>query len=168
MDQQELPDHQDQDQALLQEDPVAPALDDPQLMRQALMCLGLAPIAAQEFINNGITTPEELRLMTSKHLFRLIKQIHRDNINGIFIPFKSQQYVEPIMHWANRQHIIGARYHPDHITRPVAIEWIRRMKEEQVEKDARATITSLVKAPESLENMIILDQMMYSTLPMKN
>jgi hypothetical protein len=46
--------------------------DDPELMRQALIRLGLAPIAAQEFINNGITTPEELRVMSSDHLFRLI------------------------------------------------------------------------------------------------
>jgi hypothetical protein len=58
--------------------------NNPDLMRQALIRLGLAPIAAQEFINNGITTPEELRVLSSEHLFRLIKQIHRDNMNGIF------------------------------------------------------------------------------------
>jgi hypothetical protein len=118
MDQQVPLDHQ----ALLQEEPEVPAPDDPQLMRQALIRLGLAPIAAQEFINNGITTPEKLRVMTSEHLFRLIKQIHRDNMNGIFIPYKSQQYVKAIMHWANRQHIIGAPYSPDLITHPLAID----------------------------------------------
>jgi hypothetical protein len=80
--------------------PPEPQVDeeDPELMRQALIRLGLAPIAAQEFINNGITTPEELRVLTSEHLFRLIKQIHRDNMNGIFIPYKLQQYVEAIMY----------------------------------------------------------------------
>ncbi len=45
--------------------PPEPQIDeeDPELMRQALIWLGLAPIAAQEFINNGITTPEELRVL---------------------------------------------------------------------------------------------------------
>jgi hypothetical protein len=72
-------------------------------------------------------------------------------MNGIFIPYKSQQYVEAIMHWINQQHIIGASYHPDLITCPSAIEWIRKMKEERVEKEARATISSIVKAPESFK-----------------
>jgi hypothetical protein len=125
--------------------------NNPDLMRQALIRLGLAPIAAQEFINNGITTPEELRVLSSEHLFRLIKQIHRDNMNGIFIPYKSQQYVEAVMYWTNRQHIIGAPYTADLITRPLAVEWIRRMKEEQVEKEARATLAAIVKAPESFK-----------------
>ncbi len=75
--------------------------DDPEPMRQALIRLGLAPIAAQEFINNGITSTEELCVMSSDHLFHLIKQIHRDNMNGIFIPYKSQQCLEAILYWSN-------------------------------------------------------------------
>jgi hypothetical protein len=123
---------------------------DPEPMRQAFLRLNLAPIAAQEFINNGIMTPEELRVMTSKHLFRLIKQIHRDNMNGIFIPYKSQQYLEAILYWTNRQYIIGAPYEPKMITQQLAINWISKMKEEQMEKDAR-TSTTIVKAPESFK-----------------
>jgi hypothetical protein len=149
MDHDHPPDHQ-QDQVQAPVD-IGVQDEDPELMHQALIRLGLAPIAAQEFINNGITTPEELRVMSSEHLFRLIKQIHRDNMNGIFIPYKSQQYVEAIMYWVNRQHIIGAPYHPGLITCLLATEWIRRMKEEQVEKEARVTISSIAKAPESFK-----------------
>jgi hypothetical protein len=54
--------------------------------------------------------------MTSEHLFRLIKQIHRDNMNGIFIPFRSQQYIEAILHWTNCQHITGRPYKAQDIT----------------------------------------------------
>ena len=123
-------------------------LIDPTPMRRAFMRLGLAPIAAQEFINNGIVSPDDLRVMTSEHLFRLIKQIHRDNMNGIFIPYRSQQYIEAILSWANRQHITGRPYTAQHITRDLATQWIERMKEELVEKEAKASAIAMVKTPD--------------------
>ncbi len=60
------------------------------MMYQALIRLGLSPIAAQEFINNGIISADELWSLDSEDLNRLIKQIHRDNMNGLFIPYKAQ------------------------------------------------------------------------------
>jgi hypothetical protein len=60
------------------------------MMHQALIRLGLSPITAQEFINNGIISADELRTLDSEDLNHLIKQIHRDNMNGLFIPYKAQ------------------------------------------------------------------------------
>jgi len=54
----------------------------------ALVCLGVLPVTAQEFITNGITSLARLRALTSEALDTFIKQIHRDNQGqGFFIPF---------------------------------------------------------------------------------
>ncbi len=74
---------------------------DPTPMRQAFMHLGLAPIAVQEFINNGILTPADLCVM-----------------NGKFI------YIEAILYWTNHQHITGRPYEAQDITRNLAMLWI--------------------------------------------
>ena len=79
-------------------------------MHEALRRLGLSPIAAQEFINNGITSTEELRTLDTEDLNRLIKQIHRDNMNGLFIPYKAQQRLHAIRYWAHRQYLLGRDY----------------------------------------------------------
>jgi hypothetical protein len=57
-----------------------------------LVGLGLSELAANEFINNGVSNLNKLRTLTSEALDMLIKQIHRDNQGqGLFIPFFSQQ-----------------------------------------------------------------------------
>jgi hypothetical protein len=42
-------------------------------MHQALICLSLSPIMAQEFINNGITSTDELRTLDSEDPDHLTK-----------------------------------------------------------------------------------------------
>jgi hypothetical protein len=78
-------------------------------MRAALQRLGLSAIAANEFINNGIDSINQLRLLAKEDLERLIKQIHRDDAAaggaGIFIPFIGQTYVHAVHFWANRMYI---------------------------------------------------------------
>jgi hypothetical protein len=77
-------------------------------MTQALIRLGLTQVAANEFINNGITSINKLRVLTEDALDKLVKQIHRDNQGaGLFIPFFSQQYIHAIRFWANRMYILG-------------------------------------------------------------
>jgi hypothetical protein len=48
-------------------------------MQAALVRLGLSQVAAQEFINNGVTSLNKLRVLTIVALDLLIKQMHRDN-----------------------------------------------------------------------------------------
>jgi hypothetical protein len=59
------------------------------LMEQALIRLGTSQAAATEFINNGITSLERLRMLSKDGLERLIKEMHRgvQGGAGIFIPF---------------------------------------------------------------------------------
>jgi hypothetical protein len=157
--QQPQPPNADDDEAVPQQELNPEDLDDdivinnipfidPTLLHQAFLRLGLAPFATQEFINNGIVCSTDLRVMTSEYLFRLIKQIHRDNMNGIFIPYRSQQYIEAILYWTNRQHITGRSYTAQDITRDVATLWIERMKEELVKKEAKASTTAMIKTPD--------------------
>ncbi len=110
------------------------------------MRLGLSEVAAREFINNGITNTHKLRILTADALDRLIKQIHRDNQGaGLFIPFKSQQYIHAVRFWANRMYILGTPYGADLITEELAMQWNELMKEES---EATKAPTDLIKLPE--------------------
>ena len=122
--------------------------DEAREMHRALVRIGLSPIAAQEFIMNGITSTEELRTLEIEDLNRLIKQIHRDNMNGLFIPYKAQQRIYAIRYWTNRQYILGHNYDAASITRQLSVDWIRRMKDEKESKDATKATADLIKAPE--------------------
>ena len=103
----------------------------PEEMLQALMRLGLTQVAANEFINNGITTIHKLRVLTEDALDKLIKQIHRDNQGaGLFIPFFSQQYIHAIRFWANRMYILGAPYPIQEVDEVMADMWNEAMKAE--------------------------------------
>jgi hypothetical protein len=55
-------------------------------MWQAYIPLSHAPIVAQEFINNDINTIEQLCRLSLEVINQLVKQIHRDNINGPSFP----------------------------------------------------------------------------------
>jgi hypothetical protein len=122
--------------------------DEAREMHRALVRIGLSPIAAQEFIMNGITSTEELRTLEIEDLNRLIKQIHRDNMNGLFIPYKAQQRIYVIRYWTNRQYILGRDYDATSITRQLAMDWIRHMKDEKEDKDVTKVTADLIKAPE--------------------
>jgi hypothetical protein len=94
-------------------------------------------MAAQEFINNGITALNKLQTLLVEALDMLIKQItkQRDNQGanqgaGIFIPFFSQQYVRAIRFWANRMHVLGMDYTADQVTEQLAKMWNETMKTE--------------------------------------
>jgi hypothetical protein len=115
-------------------------------MHNALVRLGLSPVAAQEFINNGIISIAKLRVLAQEDLDRLIKQIHRDNQGaGLFIPFMSQQYVHAIRFWANRMHILGAPYDAALVNQEMAEQWSEVMKQES---EAAKAPTDLLKLPE--------------------
>jgi hypothetical protein len=115
-------------------------------MHAALIRLGLSEVAAQEFINNGITNLNKLRVLTVEALDMLIKQIHRDNQGaGLFIPFFSQQYIRAIRFWANRMHILGAEYPIEHVNEIMADMWTEAMK---AELEAAKAPSDIVKMPE--------------------
>ncbi len=100
--------------------------------------------SSQEFINNDINTIEWLRQLSSDDIIHLVKQIHRDNMNGLFIPFGAQQAIHAIQFWANRMYILGRPYNAEIITDALAAEWDDRRRIE-----AEAPIASgIVKAPE--------------------
>jgi hypothetical protein len=120
-------------------------------MNQVFMHLGLSPIAAQEFINNGITTPGELRTLESEDLNHLIKQTLRDDMNGLFIPYKAQQSLHVIQYWMNCQYILGMAYSTDLIARQLMTEWIRKMKDEKEEKEVTKATADLFKAPKAFK-----------------
>lgn len=52
-------------------------------MWQAYIRLSHALIVAQEFINDDIKTIEQLCPLSLEVINQLVKQIHRDNINGM-------------------------------------------------------------------------------------
>ncbi len=118
-------------------------------MQAALVRLGLSQVAAQEFINNGITNLNKLQVLTAEALDMLIKQIHRDNQGaGLFIPFFSQQYIRAIRFWANRMHILGAEYPIEQVDEAMADMWNEAMK---AELEAAKAPTDIVKMPESFK-----------------
>jgi hypothetical protein len=133
----------DANQGVIPMDPAAVAAAQ---MHRALVRLGLSPIAAHEFINNGIISTAKLRVLAQDDLDRLIKQIHRDNQGaGLFIPFMSQQYVHAVRFWTNRMHILGAPYDAELINLEMAEQWSEIMKQEA---EAAKTPTDLLKLPE--------------------
>jgi hypothetical protein len=113
-------------------------------MWQAYIWLGLTPIAAQEFNNNDINTIEWLSWLSSDDINCLIKQIHWDNMNGLFIPFGAQQAIHAIRFWANRKYILGQPYNAELITAALAAEWDDRRR---IEAEAPKA-SDIVKAPE--------------------
>lgn len=118
-------------------------------MRAALQRLGLSALAANEFINNGISSVQTLRLLGKDDLDRLIKQIHRDNAAaggaGIFIPFLAQTYVHAVHFWANRMYILGQDFDETLIDLQMARAWTTVMREEN---DASNLTTDVVKTPD--------------------
>jgi hypothetical protein len=121
-------------------------------MRAALQRLGLSAIAANEFINNGIDSINQLRLLAKEDLERLIKQIHRDNAAaggaGNFIPFIGQTYVHAVHFWANRMYILRIEHDETLIDLNMARQWTTIMREEG---EASRLTTDVVKIPESFE-----------------
>jgi hypothetical protein len=71
-------------------------------LKDALVRLGLTDVAAREFLENGVVSIQEIRMLTESALTRLIKQIHRDNAGGagLTIPFMSQQFIQALRFWA--------------------------------------------------------------------
>ncbi len=59
--------------------PLDPATAAAVQMYNALLRLGLSPVTAHEFINNGVISTAKLHVLAQDDLDRLIKQIHRDN-----------------------------------------------------------------------------------------
>ncbi len=59
-------------------------------LKVAFIRLGLTDVAAREFMENGVTSIHQLRVLSKDALIRLIKQIHRDQGGaGLLIPFMS-------------------------------------------------------------------------------
>jgi hypothetical protein len=109
-----------------------------QVFYQALIRLGLSPVGAQEFINNGITSLNKLRTLSVEALDMFIKQITKQSdaqaLNpgvGIFHPFFSQQYIREIRFWANRMYILGMQFEVNQVTEHLAEIWNETMKREQ-------------------------------------
>ena len=48
-------------------------------LKEALIRLGLTDVAAREFMENGVVSIQQIRMLTESTLTRLIKHIHRDN-----------------------------------------------------------------------------------------
>jgi hypothetical protein len=53
----------------------------------------------------------ELRTLDAKYLSRLMKQIHCDNMNNPFIPYKAQKHIYTIRYWTNNQYILDHTYY---------------------------------------------------------
>jgi hypothetical protein len=112
-------------------------------MWEAYIHLGLAPIVAQNFINNDINTIERLCPLSQEDINRLVKIIHRDNMNGLFIPFGAQQAIHAIQFWANPMYSLGRPYNADIITAELAAEWDEKRR---IEAEAPKA-SDIVKAP---------------------
>jgi hypothetical protein len=99
-------------------------------LKAALVRLGLTDVAAREFMENGVVSIQQLWMLTETALTRLIKQIHRDNNGGagLQIPFMSQQYIQALQFWAQRQHTLGLPYDVDTFDIADAIYWIEKMQ----------------------------------------
>jgi hypothetical protein len=102
-------------------------------LKGALIRLGLTDVAAREFMENGITSLHQLRMLSEASLTRLIKQIHRDNAGGagLAIPFMSQQYIQAMRFWAQRQYTLGMPYDADTFQLADAEYWLEKMQEDE-------------------------------------
>ena len=116
-------------------------------LKDALICLDLTDVAAREFMENGITSLHQLRMLSEASLTRLIKQIHRDNAEGagLAIPFMSQQYIQAMRFWAQRQHTLGMPYDIDTFQLADAEYWLGKMQEDE---EAGEAASNLIKPPE--------------------
>ena len=72
-------------------------------------------------------------------------------MNGLFIPYKAQQRLHAIRYWAHRQYLLGNDYDAHFVTQDLAMEWIRKMKDEKEEKEITKMTADLVKAPEAFK-----------------
>jgi hypothetical protein len=77
-------------------------------LKAAFIRLGLTDVAAREFMENGVTDVHQLRSLSKEALARLIKQIQCDNHGGagLVIPFMSQEYIQAMLFWIHRQHLL--------------------------------------------------------------
>ncbi len=124
-------------------------LPNPEAFRDGLIRLGLSELSANEFLNNGITSLNKLRCLTTDALDMLIKQIHRDNQGqGLFIPFFSQQYIRAIRFWTGRMHILGLPYKLTDVTEGLAETWNEKTK---IELEAAKAPSELVKMPKTFK-----------------
>jgi len=116
-------------------------------LKDAFIRLGLTDVAAREFMENGITSSHQLRMLTEATLTRLIKQIHRDNAGGagLAIPFMSQQYIQAMRFWAQRQHTLGMPYDVETFQLADAEYWLEKMQENE---EAGEAAGDLIKPPE--------------------
>jgi hypothetical protein len=118
-----------------------------EVMQQAYIHLGLTPIVAQEFINNDINTIECLHCLSSEDINHLVKQIHQDNMNGLFIPFGAQQAIHAICFWANCMYILGQACDAKLITALLVAEWDEKRRiEAEMPKSS-----DIVKTPEAFK-----------------
>ncbi len=72
-------------------------------------------------------------------LAHLIKQMQCDNHGGagLIIPFMSEEYIQAMLFWTQRQYSLGLPYDSETFTRPDAIYWMEKMREQE-EADAAA------------------------------
>ena len=108
-------------------------------LKHAFVRLGLTEVAAREFMENGVTDVHQLRSLSKEALARLIRQIQRDNHGGagLIIPFMSEEYIQEMFFWIQRQYSLGLPYDAETFTRPDAIYWMEKMREQE-EADAAA------------------------------
>mmetsp|Transcript_28951 Transcript_28951/g.41484 ORF Transcript_28951/g.41484 Transcript_28951/m.41484 type:complete len:289 (-) Transcript_28951:4068-4934(-) len=115
-------------------------------LKAALMRLGLTDVAAREFMENGVTSIHQLRVLSKEALIRLIKQIHRDQGGaGLIIPFMSQEYIQAMRFWAQRQFTLGLPFDVETFQIHDAYYWLEKMQEDQEAGDAA---DDLIKPPE--------------------
>jgi hypothetical protein len=117
-----------------------------QQMEEALIRLGHSEVSTREFTNNGITSLDRLRVLTSESLTQLLKQLHRDNQGaGLFIPFFFQQYIQAIRFWTNRMYILGLPYRIEDVNEARASTWNEVLK---AENESRNPPTDIIKSPD--------------------
>jgi len=98
-------------------------------------------------MENGVTSIHQLCVLSKDSLVRLIKQIHRDNQGGagLTIPFMSQEYIQALRFWAQRQHTLGLPYDVETFQLYDAYYWLEKMQEDQ---EAGEAADDLIKPPE--------------------
>jgi hypothetical protein len=142
------------DDAMLNIDPIpiGPNNWNDNPLKAAFVRLGLTDVAAREFMENGVTTIHQLRVLSKDALVRLIKQIHRDNQGGagLTIPFMSQEYIQAMRFWAQRQYTLGLQFDAELFQLHDAYYWLEKMQEDQ---EAGEAADDLIKPPESFKKV---------------
>jgi len=102
-------------------------------LKDAFVRLGLTDVAAREFMENGVVTVHQLRSLSADALTRLMKQIQRDNNGGggLVIPFMSQEYIQAMRFWTQRQFSLGLQYDAENFHMPDAVYWMEKMREQE-------------------------------------